>query len=101
MRTFLAGLCILTLSVVTITGCQSSQRAAKQGQTPLQRVEEGMTPEEVRMVMGDPLRTIRDEGGIRWMVYESEPYQFRIYFQKGEVAAVPTRRYETANLDTP
>lgn len=99
MRIFLAGLCVVSLSIVMTTACQSSRHTVKRGETPLQKVEEGMTPEEVRMVMGAPLQTIRDEGEIRWMVYEGESYRSRIYFREGEVAAVPTRRHETANLD--
>ena len=101
MRIFLAGFCVISLSIAIATACQSSQHTVQRESMPLQKVEEGMTPTEVRTVMGPPVQTIRDAGEIRWMVYESEPNRFRIYFQEGTVVAVPNRRNEKSNLDSP
>lgn len=99
MRIFLAGLLVISLSIAMATACQSSRQPVQRDGMPLQKVEEGMSPTEVRTVIGTPVQTIREEGEIQWMVYESGTNRFRIYFREGEVAGVPGRRNATANLD--
>jgi outer membrane protein assembly factor BamE (lipoprotein component of BamABCDE complex) len=83
------------------TACQSPKNITQRERISFQEIEKGMTPKEVRKTLGAPVRTIRENGQIRWMVYEDDDYQYRVYVQEGLVTAIPGRRGPAAPLDTP
>ena len=80
--------------------CQSAHEATRRDASlVLQKVERGMSPVEVRTVMGAPVRTIREDGDVQWMVYGMSARRLMIYFQDERVVAVPRRPGPRAYTD--
>lgn len=81
---------ILALTMCTAPACMSTQDTPSQGEwAVLQSVERGMSPAEVRRIMGEPRRTVRSNGELQWMVYGSSAQRVLIYFQGNKVEAIP------------
>lgn len=88
MRFLWIGLSVLSLLIVA-PACQSTRPASEPAPPPLHNVEQGMSPSEVRAVMGDPQRTVRAGDEIQWMVYGTPSQAILIYFHNGTVVAIP------------
>lgn len=54
-----------------------------------QKIKKGMTPEQVRAALGDPMRIDMKNGEVTWMVYGSGEQQSFIYFADGKVKSLP------------
>ncbi|PSQ90931.1 MAG: hypothetical protein BRD30_03990 [Bacteroidetes bacterium QH_2_63_10] len=101
MRITTLGTVVVSLTIWAGVACQSTRPSAQSGKDLLHGVEEGMTPSQVRAVMGAPARTVRERGEIQWMMYESGPYESWVHVRDGRVTAVPRRAVKTASGDVP
>jgi hypothetical protein len=90
MRLFWTGLCLLVL-LLGSSACRSTSKTPQPESPVLRNVEQGMSPSEVRTLLGAPQHTIREDGQIRWMIYGTATQQLLIYFRHAKVAAVPQR----------
>ena len=101
MRTGWTGLLFLSVALCTPVACQSSQEATRTPSRVLQEVERGMSPSDVRAVMGAPRQTMRDDGEVRWMVYGTSAHQVMIYFRDERVVALPRSAAAPVYSDAP
>lgn len=87
--------CLLAIVLCAVVSACTGPRAATESRTgdgdPFRRVELGMRPADVRSAIGPPLRTIRADGALVWMVYGTSAERVRIHFDDNVVAAVPRR----------
>lgn len=101
MRSYWIGLCLLSLSIVPISGCGPSQTLSYAEQKwALQELDRGMSSEQIRAILGTPSRTVHSEGELTWMVYQAESQRVFIYFQNNEVVAVPNNAWRTGSPTT-
>ena len=99
MRAGWTTLFVFALLLCTTVACRSSQEATRKPSSSLQKVELGMSPADVRAVMGKPYRTIRENGAVQWMMYGTPAHRLMIYFQNERVMAVPRSAEDRAYSD--
>lgn len=99
MRISRIGPVVLLLVLLMASGCQST-RTAPQTSPATPRIEQGMSPSEVRAIMGTPRQMVEANGTVQWMVYGTSSQQFLIYFRNGEVVAAPRRVGPSSALNT-
>ncbi len=81
---------LIALLACGVSACQTTQPGVEStSSVQLQHIEKGMTPDEVRGVLGPPRQTIQSDDTVRWMEYGSTSHRFRIYFDGEQVKAVP------------
>ena len=91
MRTDWIGLFFLSLALCMPVACQPTEEATRTTTRDLQNVERGMSPSDVRAVMGPPRQTVQENGDVQWMVYGTSAHQVMIYFRNERVVALPRR----------
>jgi len=89
MRTDWIGLFFLSLALCIPVACQPTEEATRESGPNLQTVERGMSPSDVRAIMGPPRQTVRENGDVQWMVYGTPAHQVMIYFRDERVVALP------------
>lgn len=89
MRTGWTGLLFLSVTLCMPVACQPTENATRETGPSLQHVERGMSPSDVRAVLGPPRQTVRENGDVQWMVYGTSAHRVMIYFRDDRVVALP------------
>lgn len=89
MTRFVSTLCLVSLSFLILTACVSTHKSTAMQGALSQEISKGMTPEQVRAALGDPVRVDTTNGEVRWMVYGSTSDRSLIYFANGRVKSLP------------
>lgn len=82
-------ICIATVASFSLFACQTTQQAPETTVELSQTVKKGMTPEQVRAALGEPVRVEERDGDVKWMIYGTGANRSLIYFQNGKVKNVP------------
>lgn len=85
------GVSLLTLCAACAGPQPTATEPATETDIPLRDVELGMQVPDVRSALGPPLRIIRTDGAVVWMVYGTSAERVRIHFDDNVVTAVPRR----------
>lgn len=100
MRPFCKVVCTSLLGAATIFACQTYEVGrpdeASFDREAYENVEPGMSPVEVRQILGEPKDSVVQGDDIVWMAYGTTDVELLIYFQEGEVATKPS--YPRAGL---
>jgi len=101
MRTGWIGLFLLSVTLCMPVACQPTKEATRATGRNLQNVERGMSPSDVRVIMGAPRQTVRKNDEVQWMVYGTPAHRFMIYFQNERVVALPRSEETPAYSSVP